>query len=292
MKKYEFYIVDVFAEKKYSGNQLAVVLGAGDLSKEDMESITREMNYSETTFILNHSPVNGGYPARIFTPGGEVPFAGHPTLGTAAVIAREIAPGNPDFITLNLQVGPIPVMRKDHLYIMKQNQPEFGPVYPPEDLARVLSIDAKEIETGAPVQWVSTGLPTVIVPLKRREVLSRICINRNEYEDFIERMGKVAISIYCKEPIHRHNHLHVRVLTSCFGVEEDPATGSSGGCLAAYLVRHKVMGASVIEDVRVEQGYSLQRPSLLFLSASDQDGGKIDVHVGGSVIFVAKGELI
>ena len=117
---------------------------------------------------------------------------------------------------------------------MKQNQPEFGPVYPPEDLARVLSIDAKEIETGAPVQWVSTGLPTVIVPLKRREVLSRICINRNEYEDFIERMGKVAISIYCKEPIHRHNHLHVRV-SLVFRGGRRSATGSLEGAWLPIL---------------------------------------------------------
>ncbi len=292
MKKHEFYIVDVFAEKKYSGNQLAVVRDAKDFSTEDMQSITREMNYSETTFIMNDSPVNGGYAVRIFTPGGEVPFAGHPTLGTAAVIARDIAPGNPDSIVLNLQVGLIPVMREDQLYIMKQNQPEFGPVYPVEDLAKVLGLNAKDFDTQTPIQWVSTGLPTVIIPIKRRETLLRIRINRDAYENFIERVGKVALSIYCKQPIHSQNHLHVRVLTSCFGVEEDPATGSSGGCLAAYLVRHKVLGTPSIENIRVEQGYAINRPSLLFLSARDHDGGVVDVHVGGSVIFVAKGELI
>ncbi|WP_286978312.1 PhzF family phenazine biosynthesis protein [Aminobacterium sp. UBA5514] len=291
MKKHEFYIVDVFGEKKYAGNPLAVVRDAGDLSTEDMLEIAREMNYSETSFILHDKPLNGGYPVRIFTPAGEVPFAGHPTLGTAAVIIRELAPGNPNSIALSLKAGLIQVRREEHLFIMEQNTPEFGPIYPPEDLVSVLGVTSDAIMEEYPVQWVSTGLPTIIVPFRRRDVLSRVRLDRDAYDAFIQRTGKVLILAFCPEPVHSSNHLHVRVLAPCFGVEEDPATGSGAGCLASYLVRHRFLGSSSIENVRVEQGYAVHRPSLLFISAKDS-GGQIRVWVGGNVIPVAKGELI
>jgi len=116
MSKHPFYIADVFAERKYTGNQLGIIRNAGNITPEEMLRITREMNYSETTFILSDTPVEGGYDVKIFTPGGEVPFAGHPTLGTAALIRREIAQGNPDHITLNLKVGKIPVTVEDDIF--------------------------------------------------------------------------------------------------------------------------------------------------------------------------------
>ena len=290
MKDHPFYIADVFAEKKYAGNQLGIIRHARDLSSEEMLDIAREMNYSETTFILSDTPENEGYDVRIFTPGGEVPFAGHPTLGTAALIRKEIAPGNPERIILNLKVGAIPVTVKDDVYWMKQVAPEFGEVFSAEKVAPIIGMEASEIDPAFPVQWVSTGLPTVIFPLKSLEDVRKVRINKDLYDPFIERTGKALILVFCRETLYPENQIHDRVLVPCYGIEEDPATGSGNGCLAGYLAKHRVLGSSRIENIRVEQGYQVNRPSLLLLTAMDT-GKEVEVNVGGKVVFTAQGQL-
>lgn len=291
MSRHLFYIADVFAEQKYAGNQLGIIRQAEDISSEEMLEIAREMNYSETTFILSDQMEEGGYDVRIFTPGGEVPFAGHPTLGTAALIRKEIAGGTPDQIILNLKVGKIPVTVKDNIFWMTQVPPQFGETFSREEIAPILNIDPEDIEQDFPVQLVSTGLPTVIIPLRNLETVKRVRIRREYYDPFIERIGNALILVFTKETLFPDNDIHDRVLVPCFGIEEDPATGSGNGCLAAYLVRHKVFGVSSIENIRVEQGYQVNRPSLLLLTAKDE-GVEVKVHVGGKVVFTAQGEML
>ena len=295
MKKLSFYIVDVFAEKKYAGNQLAVVRDAGALSDVEMQQITKEMHYSETTFILSLEPRNGGYDVRIFTPEVEVPFAGHPTLGTAYIIQQEIIRKPVEEVVLNLKVGQIPVTFTYHedtienLW-MKQIAPTFGQVLDRGSIAQILRLDESEVDEKFPIEEVSTGVPFIIVPLKTLESLKQCRTVKDKYFEFIKDRWAKPILVFCPETYHEQNDLCVRVFVDYYGVPEDPATGSVNGCLAGYLVKHRYFGKSQI-DIRVEQGYEIERPSLLFLRAEDNQE-KIDISVGGKVIKIAEGELV
>lgn len=259
-----------------------------------MQRIAKEMNYSETTFVLSDEKRDGGYDVRIFTPEKELPFAGHPTLGTAYVIQHEIVKEHIDGITLNLEVGQIPVKLKygeedvDVLW-MKQLNPMFGQVFDADSISQVLSLDVSDIDDRFPLQDVSTGVPCIIVPLKKLEALKRARISRNKYYEFIKEIQAKGLLIFCPETYNKENDLNVRFFADYYGVPEDPATGSANGCLAGYLVKHRYYGEDRI-NIRVEQGYEIGRPSLLLLKAEDKEG-KIDVHVGGKVIMIAKGEL-
>ncbi|WP_438446541.1 PhzF family phenazine biosynthesis protein [Gorillibacterium sp. sgz5001074] len=292
MGQLKYYTVDVFAEKRYEGNQLAVFTGAGQLSPEEMLQIAREMNYSETTFILSEEPRNGGYDVRIFTPGGEVPFAGHPSLGTAYVI-REFLLGQPvEQVVLNLEVGPIPVeFGTDGMQWMKQNLPEFGPVFDPGTMAEVLGLAAGDLDERYTVQRVSTGLPSILVPLKGLAQVRKARTRSEPYEAFIREHGNHTILLFSAETYKPDNQLNARSFCDCVGVPEDPATGSAAGNLSAYLVRHRYFGSTDI-DVRMEQGYEIGRPSLLHLRASELADGSIRVRVGGRTVPVARGEWL
>jgi trans-2,3-dihydro-3-hydroxyanthranilate isomerase len=289
-----FYIVDVFAEEKYAGNQLAVVRDAAGLSDSEMQNITKEMNYSETTFILSGDQRNGGYDVRIFTPAQEVPFAGHPTLGTAYVIQQEIIKEPLEKIILNLKVGQIPVTfnytgKEKDILRMKQIEPTFGQTIEPEQIAEVLGINTSDIDERFPVQEVSTGMFFIIVPLKTLDAVKRAKIDKDKYFKLIENRQAKAILVFCPETYSQENDLNVRVFVDCYGIPEDPATGSGNGCLAGYLVKHRYFGKEQI-DIRTEQGYEIARPSLLYLRAEDKEG-RINISVGGKVVMVAKGQL-
>ncbi len=283
-----FYIVDVFAEEKCAGNQLAVVRGARNLSTEEMQKIASEMNYSETTFIISDEEREGGYDVRIFTPREEVPFAGHPTLGTAFVIRREIMQKPAERLALNLKVGHIPVTLGDVLW-MRQQPPAFGEIYDISRISRILSLEGTELDTEHPIQEVSTGLPAIIVPLKNLDALKRCRVDRELYFDLVKNTEAKTILVYSPEP-YGNADLSVRVFADYYGVPEDPATGSANGCLAAYLVEHRYFGVDSV-DIRVEQGYEIVRPSLLYLQAG-KENGEIRVSVGGRVQMVARGELL
>lgn len=283
-----FYIVDVFAEEKYAGNQLAVVLGGADLSDEALGRIALEMNYSETTFVLADEETDGGYDVRIFTPGMEVPFAGHPTLGTAYVIRHEILAGPVEDVTLNLKAGEIPVTFGDVLW-MRQLPPTFGATLDPAPMARALNLETAGLDDRFPVQEVSAGLPALIVPLRDLDALRRCKV---DWERYAEAAGSgMNLYVFCPEP---HDggpgDLSARMFADDLGVPEDPATGSAAGCLAGYLVEHRYFGTDSV-DVRVEQGYEIRRPSLLYLRAAKEDE-VTTVHVGGKVQMVARGELV
>jgi trans-2,3-dihydro-3-hydroxyanthranilate isomerase len=291
MKKLPFYIVDVFTEDKYAGNQLAVFREAGELGDETMQRIARETNFSETTFILSDEPRDGGFDVRIFTPGEEVPFAGHPTLGTAHIIRSEIMKGKAEALSLNLQVGKIPVtFGRDGYGWMKQIEPTFGKPHPAETLAAILTLPVDDIDGRFPVQEVSTGLPFFIVPLKTIAALKTAKIDRDKYFTYIKDSSAKGILVFCPQTHVAGNDISVRVFVDYFGVPEDPATGSGNGCLAGYLVKHRYFGKESV-DIRSEQGYEIGRPSLLLLRA-DEDSGHIRISVGGRSITVARGEFL
>jgi len=289
MPKCKFYIVDVFAERKYEGNQLAVFLAEDTFSDTEMQKIAREMNFSETTFITSIKD----YTVRIFTPEVELPFAGHPTIGTAYVIQREIVKSNIKTLLLNLKIGQIPVLFKyksgdvEEIW-MEQNIPAFGKFFDPELIANTLYLKEEDIDIRFPIQEVSTGLPFIIVPLKNLDALKRARVERERFFDFVENTSAKSILIFCPEARNKGNHLSVRVFTEVPGFE-DPATGSGNGCLAAYLVNRQYFGKNSV-DIRVEQGYEVGRPSLLLLKAEEIEG-KISVSVGGKAFIIAKGEL-
>lgn len=294
MKQLDFYIVDVFAEKKLAGNQLAVFRGSKMPDAKEMQRIAREMNFSETTFILSDQRRAGGYDVRIFTPGQEVPFAGHPTLGTAHVIRSEMLGGKGKKVSLNLQVGKIPVdyMEDDAggVYWMKQIPPTFGKHYKPDQLAPILGLASEDIDDRFPIEEVSTGLPHFIVPLKKLAALKKARIDRDKYFRFVKDAWPKPILIFCPEPHLKQNDISVRMFADYFGVAEDPATGSGNGCLAAYLVKHRYFGGRSI-DIKSEQGFEIGRPSLLYLQAG-KSGGKIHVSVGGRAVTAARGQFV
>ena len=294
MPKRIFYILDVFAEKKYAGNQLAVIRNAAKLTGDDMQLLTREMNYSESTFILTDDQNRGGYDVRIFTPGEEVPFAGHPTLGTAFIIQQEIIRHPVEQVILNLEVGQIPVSftykdgRPDVLW-MKQVEPEFWANIEPGAMAKLLQINDTDIDTRFPIQEVSTGLPFIIVPLKSLDAVRRSQPDTRQLLKFVENHTAKNILVFSPETYNADNQLNARVFTDYLGIPEDPATGSANGCLAGYLVKYHYYGEPRVQ-ARVEQGYEMGRPSLLLLDAREENGS-IHIRVGGRVILVAKGEL-
>lgn len=291
MRRLPYYIVDVFAERKYTGNQLAVFRNAKEISGDEMQSIAREINYSETTFILSDEQKNGGFDVRIFTPKEEIPFAGHPTIGTAQIIKDKILQGNAESVVLNLKVGPIPVtFSQDGYCWMKQIQPIFGQQHQPEILANILNLEVSDMDERFPVEEVSTGLPFFIVPLKNITALKKARVDKEKCFDLIKNTVAKGILVFCPETHEPQNNISVRVFVDYYGVPEDPATGSGNGCLAGYLVKHRYFGKDNI-NIRSEQGYEIERPSLLLLIA-EQSSSTINISVGGKSILLAQGEFI
>lgn len=288
--KINYSIVDVFSTGKYTGNPLAVFKNAGILSDREMQQIAKEVNYSETTFITSNLKSDGGFNVRIFTPNEEIPFAGHPTLGTAFVIQNEIVEEPLETLILNYKAGQIPVSFNDQEEVlwMKQNEPTFGRLLDRKIVSDVLNIDSEYVDDRFPIQEVSTGLPAIIVPLKSLEAVKKANINREKYFKLIEHLEAKAILVFSPEVYNAENDVNVRDFADYYGIPEDAATGSSNGCLAAYLVKYKYFHKNEI-NIRVEQGYEIGRPSLLFLKAVERNV-KINVCVGGQVIKIAQGD--
>jgi trans-2,3-dihydro-3-hydroxyanthranilate isomerase len=292
MNKPKFFITDVFTNRKYGGNPLATFVDCESLSDREMQKIAKEINFSETTFITSRKPKDGGYDVRIFTPNAEVEFAGHPTLGTAYVLREKLRLTSDNEIVLNLRVGKIPVTfskpsdQAPKLW-MKQMPPKFGKRFEPSRVARVLRLDVSDFDMDYPVEEVSTGFPTLVVPLASLSALKRVKIHRDEYFGLVEDAWAKVILVFSREGNKPDQDLSVRVFADFYGIAEDAATGSSNGSLAAYLARHVPLGTSNI-DATVGQGYEMGRPSTLELRATHTNG-EVEVFVGGSVVEVAEG---
>lgn len=282
----KYYITDVFGSEPYSGNQLATFIHDGSLAAEKMQKIAREINFSETTFIDTSVP--GAFKVRIFTPAEEVPFAGHPTLGTAQIVRNHLLSEPQDRLTLDLKVGPVPVsFAEDGIVWMEQPAPVFGPTIQNEIMARVLQLAPDLLIPEQPCQVVSTGLPHIVVPLKSLQALKHCRIDRAAYDELRAATGISCLLVFCPEPYHAGHELSVRMFAEAFGIIEDAATGSGNGCLAAWLVKHRFFGTDSI-DIHTAQGYEIGRPSRLSLKA-ECNASDIAVAVGGRVFELAEG---
>ena len=284
----KFYIMDVFGQERYTGNQLATLMNTSHLSGTEMQKIAREINFSETTFILSDKPKNGGYDVRIFSPGEEFKFAGHPALGTAFVIRNHIIKKPVEEVILNLKVGQVPVRFTDNGRLwMSQVQPAFGETLDSKQIASVLNLNENDVDMHWPIEEVSTGIPHIIVPLKTLDALKRVDIVYKKYFQLIEKTWAKFILTFCPEGYAENQQLGVRVFPIYLGISEDAATGSGNGCLAAYLVKHRYFMSWDV-DVTVGQGYEIGRPSTLFLKACNKNQ-VYSIQVGGGVIPVAEG---
>lgn len=288
---FRFHLVDVFCAEQYSGNQLAVVVLKAPLAPEVMQRIAAEFNFPETTFVAQAARRDGSFDVRIFTPRQEVPFAGHPTLGTAHIIREKLAKGRPPRVRLNLKVGKIPVEwdAAGKLLWMKQKQPEFGKVHAPARVAGMLGIGPEGIDPGFPVQEVSTGLPFLMVPLRSLDTVRKARLEDRAFREYFKSGTGLPIFIFCREAYDPCHHLNCRMFAPLFGIAEDPATGSANGCLAGYILEHRYLEDDRLELI-VEQGYEIGRKSHLHLRARRAAGG-MDIRVGGRVLEVGEGRL-
>ena len=289
MAQMEFFIVDVFTiGSKYTGNQLAVYLGNPPTAL--MQQLAKEINFSEITFVTSLTPENGGYKTRIFMPEVEVDFAGHPVLGTAFVIQREVLRQPVDELKLNLPLGQIAVsFGADGVIWMRQNAPRFGHQFSAADLARALNVEESDFDQRYPIVEASTGLPFVLAPMVSLDALRRARVNLDRLRALLGAHAAIGPAIFCRETLHGENDLHTRVLDDIYGAPEDPATGSAAGCIAAYALEYGYFAGERL-NLRSEQGYQIGRPSLLRMQAW-REHDKIAIRVGGTVEMVAQGRL-
>ena len=290
MIRLSYVNIDVFTANALEGNQLAVFTDASALSTEQMQRIAKETNYSETTFVIPRSfeeTREKGNRVRIFTTTEELPFAGHPTLGTAWVL-RGI--GGADEIVLDLNVGKIHVrfstLDGQPFGEMTQRDPEFGQLHSREDVARAIGLSPEEIAADVPIHSVSTGMMFVIVPVARLTTMQKLTLDLKRAQEYLDKTDGKFFFFVCREPVDPKARLHARML---FYNGEDPATGSASGCAAAWMVRHGV--AKSDERVLIEQGIEMKRPSRIFVRAEKNGNEVVNVRVGGQAVEVARGEL-
>jgi trans-2,3-dihydro-3-hydroxyanthranilate isomerase len=294
---YDYAIVDVFAERPLEGNPLAIFTDARGLSSEEMQAFARETNLSETTFILPRDSAierERGVQVRIFTVQEELQFAGHPTLGTAAWLYQNHSVlGGSEEIVLNLPVGAISVRFRRQLDnevgvfgTMRQNDPVFGEVHVLAELAAALGLSIDDLDPELPVQTVSTGMAFCIVPLKSIEVAARLQIPQRSALAYLERCNAKFFHCITRADVGTGADWHARMQ---FYNGEDPATGSASGCTIAYLVRYGLAKSG--QDIVIEQGIEMLRPSRIYTSATIEDGVVSKVFVGGRTIPVASGRF-
>ena len=292
----DYVIVDVFTTSPLAGNPLAVVFDTMSLSTENMQSIAREFNLSETTFVQRRPPeieAAEGVRVRIFTTQEELPFAGHPTLGTASVLHMD----SPDFahhdaITLALNVGPIPVRFEfspagaSGLFgEMTQRDPEFGAELPPDDVARLIGLHPEDLDPFAPPQVVSTGNGFAIVVLRNTEALARLRVDQEQATPWLRQRNGRWFYVMARTG---EQTPAFRARMQFYG-GEDPATGSAAGCAISYLVRHGAVASGA--RIHVRQGVEMGRPSDLYLTADLKSSRVSSVRVAGSTVLVARGRL-
>ena len=304
-RSYEFVQLDVFTQTQLTGNSLAVFIDGRGLNDEEMQALAREMNLSETTFILPRDPATEareGKKVRIFTVAEELPFAGHPTLGTALhLFASEPVPKSKEAtqITLDLKAGKIPVRFTANEKAggsnsangqvfgeMRQRDPEFGVAFSREEVARVIGIAADEIPPEWPVQIVSTGLPFAIVGIRSQETLANLSFSQARAAEFLKNTEARFFYFLC--PGRHEDRLEAKARMFFYG-GEDPATGSAAGCAASWMVQHGIANSD--EQVLIRQGVEIHRPSEIHVRAT-RDGQFVkNVRVGGYAVEVLRGTV-
>jgi len=304
MKKARYVRVDVFASRPFGGNPLAVFPEAAGLTAREMQLLAKEMNLSETTFVLPPTKgSNADFRVRIFVPDMEIPYAGHPTIGTFYVLAHEGRVRlTPPVTTVRMETkaGVMPVeIHSSRGRITKvvtvQNKPVFGTVFEDaQPFADALSLRMADLDTArAPVQLVSTGLPWVIVPVKNRKAVENASGNASAFAEAIRPLPKGVVDMYvtCLDPVDRSSTAHSRGFSLVSkNIVEDPATGSASGCLGAYLVERRLVEVKRVTRIVNEQGYEIGRPSKIDIEVRTDDAGRPEVvRVGGSVVHMMDG---
>jgi trans-2,3-dihydro-3-hydroxyanthranilate isomerase len=294
-------MVDVFAREKYAGNQLAVFLDLEQkLSMEQMQQMTREINFAESTFIRSIES-DGSFGVRIFTTEYEVPFAGHPTLGTAYILAKHLSSKPVNEIVLRLKKGDVPVVLsnanqlEESRFTMQQVQPEFGVTFDARTISNAFDIPIENFDVSMPVQDISTGLPYLIIFLKDLESIGSLKLNAERVEEFLteEKLFKTTnarglttnLFFVTRETVEKQHSYHTRMFVLEDGnIWEDAATGSANGCFLAYLLKYVNSSQSAI----VEQGFEMGRKSILYLDGARQQD-QYTLKVGGQVVPVSEG---
>jgi trans-2,3-dihydro-3-hydroxyanthranilate isomerase len=291
--------VDVFTDRALTGNSLAVFLDGRGLTTDQMQALAREMNLSETTFIVPGDAAaerTRGVRVRIFTVQEELPFAGHPTLGTAFVLRGQAgASAAPDEVRLELNVGTVPVRFTEEapqpvFGEMTQKNPEFGAIHNLEDIVRLTNLSVADFDDSAPIQTVSTGLPYTMVALRSLMAVKKLRLDLDRAGEYLARSGGKFLYFVCRETVDPKARLHTRMI---FYNGDDPATGSAAGCCAAWMVAYGVAASD--EQVMIEQGLEMQRPSRIFVRATKHDNRRdnqvANVRVGGNCVEVLRGEV-
>lgn len=283
--------IDVFTDRALAGNALAVCLDGRGLTTEQMQDIARETNLSETTFVLpgdQAAEPQNAVRVRIFTVQEELPFAGHPTLGTAFVLRGSSAVPE---IRLQLNVGTVPVRFEDSpgqpaFGEMTQLDPKFEVQHDREAVATALGLSVGDLDPNLPIETVSTGVPFTVTPIRALKVLQTLRIDPGRTSEYLAQSGGKFFYFVCRETSNPATRLHARML---FYGGEDPATGSAAGCATAWMVAHGV--AQPDERVLIEQGVEMKRPSRIFVRASKSDNRVVNVRVGGNAVEVMRGQI-
>lgn len=303
MRSYQFVQVDVFTDRPFGGNPLAVFTDAEGLSDDDMQALARETNLSETTFVTSSTAPGAGHRVRIFTPVSELPFAGHPVVGTHWVLAhlgRTRLHEPVTRATLELGVGILPadihvVEGRVERVVMTQDRPVLGDVVEDiGDLALGLGLPPEAIaDTGLPAQIVSTGIPQLMVPVRTLAEVQSIDPSRLNAPVLGRVLGALnthCAMVFTTQTLTPGFDVHVRLFAPSLGVPEDPATGSANGGLGAYLVHHRVLPLNAPTlSIRSEQGIEMGRPSTIYVEVDHENGTPRTVRVGGQVVKVGEG---
>jgi len=297
---YRYLHYDVFTDTRFEGNQLAVLPDARGLSAAQMQIIAAEMAFSETTFVLPSEVEGTDVRMRIFTPGAELPMAGHPTIGTTFALAREgiIAPDATRFV-FGLGVGPTPVdlaWDGDTLAFawMTQRAPEFGATFDDavrEEIAQAVGLSADDLVEGLPVQVVSTGVPFVFLPVRSREVVDGAQPNLDAMRDLQNAHGLEHYYLFTMQSGMPEATTYSRMFAPVLGIIEDPATGGACGPLGGYLVRYGLVPAEQAGEIVNLQGAAMRRPSWIRIDVSGTSESVGPVRVGGRSVLVATGTL-
>jgi trans-2,3-dihydro-3-hydroxyanthranilate isomerase len=295
-----FLQYDVFTDEALAGNQLAVFLDGRGLSTERMQAIAREMNFSESTFILPPEAAGTDVRMRIFTPGNELPMAGHPTVGSTFALAHTgaIRTGLSRFV-FGLGVGPVPVDLKWEgtrlrFAWMTQLKPVFGPAIDArEAVAAAIGLEAADLAPDLPIQQVTTGLPFLFVPLRSRDAVDRASCDVSAFRRLKSSNAiDVGIFLFAVLPPGSSETVYSRMFAPGFGMVEDPATGSASGALGCYLVRHGLVTGDASRRMVSLQGVAMGRPSRIHIAIDSRGDEIVSVKVGGSSVLVARGEFV
>lgn len=288
-RTFQIVQVDVFTRHPLEGNQLAIFPDASGLNDTEMQKLARETNLSETTFIFPREvdvERRDGHKVRIFTVNEELPFAGHPTLGTAWYLYQQ-SPS--DEIVLDLKVGKVPVRfenRGDDLFgEMRQVDPKFAATHSHSDVAKVLGVPLVELDEALPIQTVSTGMFFTMVPFRSLATLQNLTVSWQQMAAYLQPIAPNSFFyLVCRETISKDATLHARMI---FYNGEDPATGSAAGCCAAWAVQNGVVESGA--QGLIEQGIETRRPSYLYIRADKQGEMVKNVRVGGYVVKIING---